>query len=303
MVVLKESSPSLLLSNLSVEYGVAAFCDGDGVWLVHLATGKQRRVACEWSVVFEAKLFASHDGLVLVAAHMEGVTMWTVVDGITSVRPLRTHSFPSRASKEERGYARGIARSREHVCIGASTGDILVVRLDDGEKVTVESRAHSAPVTALGSCEDRVASGDERGEIRLREAPSMRSRTELDVGRTDEPVTCIAMPHRSACVAGFLAGWVRVYDECGLVAELQAHSRCVTALAICDDRLVTVGEDTYLHVWSLPSIRDAKEESTPTLFEPLYHHQVENAILTGLAIENKKIVAAAYEMAKLYTFN
>ncbi|KAH8057745.1 helicase [Aureococcus anophagefferens] len=101
----------------------------------------------------------------------------------------------------------------------------------------------------------------------------------------------VANPRRPCCGA-FASGHVRVYDlasSYGKLAELQAHTRCVTALAVDDKglELATVSEDSFLHVWSLEP-RDgaggdeAKADGADPSLALTYSHQVTDAVLTGV---------------------
>lgn len=97
------------------------------------------------------------------------------------------------------------------------------------------------------------------------------------------------------------------------VAELQAHTRCVTALAIDGkgSELATVSEDSYLHVWSLEPVGhageaksgdgDAADDRALTLG---YSALVADALLTGVqfvaaapgAGKNADLAVTAYDV-------
>ena len=75
------------------------------------------------------------------------------------------------------------------------------------------------------------------------------------------PCTCVAVSG-DVIVAGFSTGTLRIYrlSALELHMEVAAHSRCITALSVHPSAtmMATVSEDTFLHIWPLPSF-DSKD--------------------------------------------
>ena len=250
-------------------------------------------------------------------AVIDGVQLWQLDAGIKSLRMLLCHNLSSGskdgsdevANPETAVFARGIARSQRgrHVCVGCSSGAVLVFGTAEPEVDVQLERwvpAHGSPVTAVAAStrgDDVVVSADEAGELRLWELPSFtprgresdgKDRGLLDAGDARDPCTGLALVGAAACCGAFASGHVRVYDlasSYGKLAELQAHTRCVTALAVDDKglELATVSEDSFLHVWSLEP-RDgaggdeAKADGADPSLALTYSHQVTDAVLTGV---------------------
>jgi len=80
-----------------------------------------------------------------------------------------------------------------------------------------------------------------------------------------------------------------------VVAEISAHSRNIGSIAF-HPRLpvfASVGEDTFLHVWSLP---DAEAKGTAEV-ELMFSSRADDALLCGVAFseDGDKMVASAYD--------
>lgn len=295
-----------------------AFADGDAVHVVDAAKETKRSVPFTASpeVVLSVHLDTFFDDVnVLIIAHFGGMSVWLVGDDYQNKwRLLGSHHV--------NGFARGIARSGNDVFVGCSSGSVAILSLSGPRDVDLKAvrSAHASALTALAASQKGdpiVATADERGEVRLWEADELVPRAKgelhaLDVGRSDEPVTSVALPTHTLCVAGFATGHLRVYvadaTGAGLIAELQAHSRPIAAIDTTNDRVCSVSADTYLHVWSirdsLPQDFDSKDDAP--IIMPLYSKRLDNAMLTGAKfaepIARSNLVLAAYDSDYLFTF-
>lgn len=321
------SSPSLLLGNLSVCGDLVAFADGGDVHVVNMS---QRSAAVtspklkassprknslvpfpkSLEMVFGIELMEFGGIVLLIVAHVGGVAFWRVSPDMRSVA---SHEL----SKNE--YARGIAQLDDKVYVGSSSGTIFIFAVSPHE-ICLESAStpHTSSVTAMASFSlTKVASGDEKGEIKL-----WGNGTSTDLSRAnDAPVTALAFlladmkesQHNNyLCAAGFSTGCVKIYAATHiLVAEIQAHSRCVTALDVSGEYICTVGEDCFVHVWSFNDLQGGDSSSSAAKggeddVQLIYSKEIESCILTGVRFYGKRsgssFLVAAYDVDHLYTF-
>lgn len=312
------SSPSLLFNNLSIHRNFMAFADGDAVHVVDAAKETKRSVPFTASpeVVLSVHLDTFFDGVTaLVIAHYRGMSVWLVGDDYQNKwRLLGSHHV--------NGFARGIARSGQDVFVGCSSGSVAILSLSGTRDVDLKAvrSAHSSAITALAASKTGdavIVTADERGEVRLWEADDLAPRAKgelhaLDVGRSDEPVTSVALPTHALCIAGFATGHLRVYvanaSGTGLIAELQAHSRPIAAIDTTNDKVCTVSADTYLHVWSIRDrlLEDFDSKDDAPIIMPLYSKRIDNVMLTGAKFAESSarpnLVLAAYDSDYLFTF-
>ena len=169
------------------------------------------------------------------------------------------------------------------ICVGCSTGEILRF---EGDQTRHPLKGHRAPLTCLASS-SKLVSGCDRGEIRSWEGDESfvveDGTRAADLG--GDPCSSIAV-YNDDIIAGFASGRVRCYSAKGEVLhDLQAHARCLTALAIQGDRLATVGEDAHVFVWSLPSL------------EMVHASHVTDSLLTGVAfLDERSLACSAYDV-------
>lgn len=247
------------------------------------------------------------DALLLVAAHAGGVSFWRIEDEAAKTLPP-----PTAHRLEDAEFARGICTSGDRICVGSSKGEVLVFAASPEIELVRTSHGHASALTALAAAPGVVVTADDKGEIRRWDMPHLAAGPShaLDLGRSDEPCTCISAPEADICVAGFATGHLRVYvatlEGAGLLVELQAHSRPITSLDARGKFVCTVAEDTYLHVWKVQgSAADAKDD-LPDISR-VFSHQLDNASLTGVRfaspIPRADIVLAAYDVDHFFTFD
>lgn len=331
--------PSLLCNNLTHHGNLVAYCHGEDVVIVDTTTNTRRTLPFKDppAKIFEVKLCPCSNGaMVLVVAAVDSIQLWLVDPSLKSIRSLLTHSLSEGASApgaESALFARGIAATQRgaHVVVGCSSGAVLTFGTSEAEFETpfeASVTGHGAPVTAVAGAlrgDDVIATADERGEVRLWDVPGLTPRHAdrglLDAGpERPDPCSALALVNHELCCAAFLSGHIRIYQASrngtGIVAELQAHTRCITGLHV-DERarfLATVSEDTYLHVWSLAGKRggpgggDEKAEESKDTDELslacVFSNRCADAVLTGVQFtENLGILVSAYEVNTLFAFS
>lgn len=170
--------------------------------------------------------------------------------------------------------------------------------MDEGTVVTEKHRlsGHSKPITSIVSNKSVTATADDDGIIILRDSRESYQ-VEQKIKTDGYPVTDMVL-HPDYVIASFTTGHIRLYRlQTGIIAtEIAAHSRCINGLAFHENQLFSVGEDTYLNVWSIPE-KDAKSSEAAN---HIFSHRIVDNLLTGVVVvENGNIVTSTYECAAL----
>ncbi|KAJ1447831.1 WD40-repeat-containing domain protein [Pelagophyceae sp. CCMP2097] len=322
-------APSLASGNLSAAASktLLAYCHRDEATLLDLSDGSRKSVPfrIKPTKIFEVKLCTCHGVLVLVVATLGGVQLWQVG---STMRHLLCHALTNGDAESTSVFARGIAATQRgmNVCVGCSTGALLVFDTSESDvdvRLARSAQAHGCPIAAVACAPagaDVVATADERGEVRLWDLPALTPSPScaggvLALRTANDALTCLALPTARLAVAGFASGHVRVYAAAsgvgGLLAELQAHTRCITALDVSVDgrTFATVGEDSYVHVWALDArglASDGEDKGQEVKSEPAvlisrdFSESVDDALLTGVQFlvhgaGNAHLSASAYD--------
>jgi len=166
-------------------------------------------------------------------------------------------------------YLRGIAGDgNSKLYLGNSAGHILQINVAADSKVATLGTSLTAhadeqkgvAITSLDISGSTMASGDDNGTVKI----WTRSSTSFSVSGSfpgSSPVSSVRIGH-GLVVAGFDNGAIKIFDstDASLKAEINAHTRSITALAIHPSapQVAVVSEDTFLSVWGLPSSSDQK---------------------------------------------
>mmetsp|Transcript_23442 Transcript_23442/g.61202 ORF Transcript_23442/g.61202 Transcript_23442/m.61202 type:complete len:300 (-) Transcript_23442:25-924(-) len=272
--------PSLLFNNLASSRGLLCYAHDSQVTLLDTrGTNNKRTLQLRTKVL--SSIFVDHETLVVGAAGY--VEIWQVPSP-SKARLVKRHSLGDFADDDAtQSFCRGSALVQGVIHVGCSTGDILRF---DGDQTRHPLKGHRAPITCLASS-SKLVSGCDRGEIRLWEGDESfvveDGTRAADIG--GDPCASIAV-YDDTIIAGFASGRVRSYSEKGdVLHDLQAHARCLTALAIQGDRLATAGEDAHVFVWALPSL------------EMVHASHVTDSLLTGVAfIDERSLACSAYDV-------
>ena len=272
--------PSLLFNNLASSRGLIAYAHDSQVSLLDTRGSSNKRTLQLRTKVLSS-VFVDHETLVIGAAGY--VEIWQVPSP-AKARLVKRHSLGDYADDDAtQSFCRGSALVQGVIHVGCSTGEILRF---EGDHQTQSLKGHRAPITCLAGS-SRLISGCDRGEIRSWEGDDSviieDGKRAADIG--GDPCASIAV-YNDDIIAGFASGRVRCYSEKGEVLhDLQAHARCLTALAIQGDRLATAGEDAHVFVWSLPSL------------EMVHESHVTDSLLTGVAfLDERSLACCAYDV-------
>lgn len=282
--------------------------------------------------------FVNVGGITLLAvATRAGFSIWGGEDFGTLFhkRLLSDCGVPEEVAGAQ--FARGLSGSPcSAVLCGTSWGDILVSAFKEDigtiTKVSSLKGGHKASITSIATSDLYIATADDAGVIAqwtisdfsshvAQTKSGMAPISQLDHGG-GFPCTSIAIQD-SLLIAGYASGHVRLFRQRGgngeplkpsfLEAELAAHARTLTALAVHPTRptFATVGEDSTLRVWSIPSttVQQTNNGSALTRSKILIDMQAEikDRLLTGVSfVESTSLTAhvcvSMYDVAALHVF-
>jgi hypothetical protein len=258
--ILLRCSPSLLCNNLSMS------ASGESVVYAHLNEAWVARGLSEPQADCRQVAYKEQDHVAqvqFVKLDIGEVIVLLSAGGALQVSDSQGQKI---AHAERLGAARlrGIASDgARHLYIGTSSGTILVFEVGVYNMTQVcELSEHAAAISDLCcAAGGPLVSADERGNLVAWEIASSKGRNPKRAaalqGKPGAVATSVAASAAWIC-AGFSSGHVHVYaaKSLKLFAEIAAHSRSVTALAMHPEQpctLASVGEDTALNLWTLPS--------------------------------------------------
>jgi WD40 repeat protein len=282
--------------------------------------------------------FVNVGGLTLLAvATRAGFSIWGGEDFGTLFhkRLLSDCGVPEEVAGAQ--FARGLSGSPcSAVLCGTSWGEILVSAFKEDvgtiTKVSSLKGGHKAAITSIATSDLYIATADDSGVIAqwtisdlsshvAQTKSGMAPLSQLDHGG-GFPCTSIAIQD-SLLIAGYASGHVRIFKQRGgngeplkpsiLEAELAAHARTLTALAIHPSRptFATVGEDCTVRVWSIPNTtsQQASNGSTTSRSKILIDMQAEikDRLLTGVSFlesssSTAHVCVSMYDFASLHVF-
>lgn len=188
-----------------------------------------------------------------------------------------------------------------HVVIGTSQGSLLIAQEDSAQNFTAISS--SAPVTPVPgvadvcycAAGDSVISAHEDGTLVFWAVTPPGPYTEVAnlPGGGEVPVRVASFGPRFVLALG--SGVIRLYDAVSrmLQAEVTAHARWLTALAVDEERMrmASVGEDTVLNVWGLGD--DGRIQLPQSIV-------VTDKLLTGVAFQGESVLVTAYDDERIF---
>eukprot|EP00047_Mylnosiga_fluctuans_P023862 m.147508 g.147508 ORF g.147508 m.147508 type:complete len:353 (+) comp9708_c1_seq6:2312-3370(+) len=272
--LLKKAAPSHLLVNDS---------QGSGVRAPYISQACHRHergsVQVSWCV-------ATSQYLVLLAA--QSIQFFDVAGAL-----LFEHKLPDHVE-----FARGIAAvGHKSVAVGLSTGEILVFNpANPIAPLEYTLTGPASPVSDLASNPSltRLASSHENGALMVWD-PAAR-KTQWIVAQ--EGALCMAAACTDALLCcGLVSGVVQIYsfETQTLLASISAHARSVYALALDGHGLLaSVGEDSRVCVWTLPTAAQAPELR--------FSVTISGRMPTGAVFAGQDLCVACYDTERLFVF-
>merc|ERR1719491_2100298 len=190
----------------------------------------------------------------------------------------------------------------QHIVIGTGKGGLCSVQAIDATKfVNLPDSTPCSPAAAVAdvcfsAAAGTVVSAHENGELRVWSVIPGHPCTNTAVipAIAQAPVHIASLGGRVMVAYG--PGTICLYDAatCELQAELAAHARWITAVAVREElgQIASVGEDTALNVWQVE----------PNTGEVSLRHSciVADKLLTGVAFHSLGCAVTAYDSEELY---
>ncbi|EQC27580.1 hypothetical protein SDRG_14634 [Saprolegnia diclina VS20] len=304
-------SPSLLPGNLSRAGDYVAFASMEDVVVFNTTTNaKPNKVSLvEKTVVYQALVCAFEREQLLVIANESGCQIWDLL-GEHLYFSLALTKEPPSGSEGEYHFCRGICAetTTKSILVGSSLGKLYMLSQTaageakgrDHSEFHLQStvKGHNAAVQAVatnGSAKEPLAvSSDDDGTLIVWGVePSGLEKKQVIQG-TSFPTTSLRCFQTRWVLTGDTTGKLRLVDmHDGVIsADVGAHSRHLSALDVHNDRVATVGEDGYLHVWKLKDDAGA----TGLRFELEHSHRAGDDLMTGVAFASStKILTTSYD--------
>lgn len=258
--------------------------------------------------LFECRFVDVEGALFAVALSVSGAEFF-YMDG-SETRLTGGFSLPTVPSQDptarRMNFLRGVTVLQGDVYIGCCTGDIAQLSVSPGVSPSLIQmvKGHNAPIASLATIQalDFLASGDDLGVINVKDAQMKKVSSFPGDGF---PATCL-VSHGEILAAGYANGLIRLFRprQGELAIEIAAHSRCITAMDIHPSKpwIVSVAEDTFMNVWSLPN-DDCKDHDEVTL---LNSSCATDHLLTGVQFAqdgSNRIIASSYDVDALLVWN
>ncbi|KAK2168720.1 hypothetical protein NP493_1222g00053 [Ridgeia piscesae] len=269
--LLLKGSTSALANNLSIEVNlekgiisyatvhkslvnlVSASLDGTSV--------NPRQIPCKepsasqgFTMILQAKLVQMGARTILVMTSQKGIQMydadsstmlfWYALGDVTQAEP-------------QVSFGRGIcAVLSDYICVGNHKGEIIVLHIPArGSNITVSETltGNSAAICDLASENEKMVSCDDLGTVIVWKVGDTCQQL-LKINGPGYPCSAVSI-WNDLIVAGYSSGHMRVFNASTgrLHIEIAAHARWITAIDIAKKvgEVISVAEDTFLHIWQL----------------------------------------------------
>jgi len=241
-------------------------------------------------------------GPVLVVSSTNGTQIYNE-DGTAMVFYMPINDSTAAPLKYHQGAC--LEPALQHIVIGTSKGSLMAVQALTADQYValVESQPAGAASGVVDLCfnaiSNTIVSAHHDGEMRIwtiNAAGAYENPTVLPA-MGEAPVRVVPLGVRLLVAYG--PGTLCIFDAITheLQAEITAHARWITALAVREDLgfVATVGEDTMLNVWQV----DANTGQVG-----LQHSSsVADKLLTGVAFSSTGMLVSAYDTSDLYHVN
>lgn len=177
---------------------------------------------------------------------------------------------------------------------------------------TMSIRNHSDAISDISCGSSYCVTGDDSGSFCVFSVNDTADPGSQDILRKlhyieSTPFPCTSLKvFDDTFVASFTSGHIRFYDsaEGTLKCEVAAHSRCITSLDASIARgskvVCSVGEDSCMSVWTVPSSSSSSTEHSEEVERLYYDSSIRDKKLTGVSFittnhGERKIIVASYD--------
>ena len=208
-------------------------------------------------------------------------------------------------------FVRGVAActATNHICAGSSNGNIFVVSVEgDSIGLTQTIPPHATDKGACTSCidsrGDHVAVASDSGSLLVMNAA--KGYEEVMFFSHSAPCTSVVVSDEFV-VAGYATGMLRLLrlGSRSVYAEIGGHSRCITAIDMHPEmrRFVSVGLDSAITVWDLPSPVQIDEEHAEV--RVVFTDLAKDATFVGVQFSRNgtaDLIATCYDQDRVRTY-
>jgi len=307
-------TPSMAYGNLSVGDGYMIYCHRNEICM-HPEPGSGRGPESQHrfpyddsAMVMQAKAIDLGGRSFLVVGTTKSIQIWSIATkSCMIVHDLPEHDMEGGSTSQFARGAAGISNERGNfVCVGTSMGILHVFAIGEGNNATHHCtlEGHEGAITAVASEVGEMktlASADQNGKIVTWSSPNFDK--ESVFAADGNPVTGVVFKG-TTIVASLASGTIRLVNAKTAVAlaEIGAHSRIITAIDVHPvlDMFVTVAEDTFVNVWTMPN------EETHEEIKLCLNTRVENGFLTGVHFcgpQKTSIATVSYDLDKATVFD
>mmetsp|Transcript_25270 Transcript_25270/g.42118 ORF Transcript_25270/g.42118 Transcript_25270/m.42118 type:complete len:346 (-) Transcript_25270:142-1179(-) len=327
-------SPSLVMNNLSASpMDYMCYVRLDEVYITK-GNGESNKIPISKSKVYQATFIQLQEKCVLAVLSNLGIQVWSMLgDNMIFYFPLNSLlGFES----EEELFMRGVTCLDNNLCVGCSTGNILIFTAKDGTQACSTNfplahnlEADRVAITCLASAKNLLFAADDNGKLFGYAANEAFAQSFSFPGK-GMPCTslCLSSGGRGGgkaesgndllLLAGYTSGHIRGFriDIMEMAFEITAHTRSVTGLCLRPPvgvagaaadvdvdqdvvELASCAQDQYLHVWALPDYRSASSSRVSLLYSVC----LENNMCTGVAyLSEDRICVASYDEDEIALF-
>jgi len=298
------ATPSMLRNNLdSSEASPLAYCFASTVFVLPRDATPVSIDVPGSNLALQAKWVKLSSGKYLAIATTEDIILWDYHREKLSCK----YSLVDEKSAGRTDFFRGIAAVSGKLCVGCSTGIILVLEESHGSlnlvtRLEASEKASSSISALFGGKTDTLLSGDSNGNVSVWNGTSLAEETTFASRGSGSP--CMSVVGRGQIVIGaFASGHIRIFSRTTerIVAEIAAHARCITGLALHPTKGIyaSVGEDAVLNVFAIPQF----ESKTDGDIDLIFSKSVKDALFTGIAFDSQDIVASVYDRSEMVVFS
>ncbi|RNA07386.1 WD repeat-containing 54 [Brachionus plicatilis] len=193
------------------------------------------------------------------------------------------------------------------VAVGTSLGSVLLFEVPPkGDKILflteIKEKSIQGSVTSITVDKKGhvLCVGDSTGNCSVFDCHENQNlKLKNSFNESQKPVTCLCI-WKDYLVASFSHGVISIFDlyqDCHLL-DIYAHAKYINSLDVCQDLLVSSGEDCYFRVWQLNEINKMIKVNH------LYSGLVTDTLITSAKFNNNtnEICISSYDNIEIFVY-